>query len=103
MTPRRGKNETETTVPERLNAALAGLYVLTHTAFYVFLPVVLLPHSGWWGLLLTVFVLATPFYRALAHESLHGSLFDDYRKNRILIQLRGPVKSDLLPAPKTGS
>lgn len=83
MTPRRGVNETETTVPERLNAALAGLYVLTHTAFYVVLPVVLLPQSAWWGLLLTGFVLATPFYWALAHESLHGSLFDDYRRNKI--------------------
>lgn len=79
---RRENDEAEATVPERLNAVLVGLYVLLHTVFYAALPVLLLPLSLWWGLLLVGFVLLTPFFWALAHESLHGSLFENYSRNK---------------------
>ncbi len=90
-----GNDEQESTIPERLNTVLVSLYVLLHAVFYIAVPVLLLPHSAWWGLLLAGFVLLTPFCWALAHESLHGSLFNDYNRNKTV----GRVLCILFGAP----
>ncbi len=93
MAPQRDNQDNNVAIPERMNAALFALYVMSHSAFYVVIPLYLIPLSPVWGFMLVVFVVLTPFYWALAHESLHGSLFTDYRKNknagRILCALFG--------------
>jgi fatty acid desaturase len=61
-------------IPVRLNLVLAGGLIALHAVALVALPLVLLPRSPLWGLLLVLPVLATPALWALVHEAIHGSL-----------------------------
>jgi len=92
---RRAKHDSTPAIPERTNALLAALYVLLHILFYGVLPVYLLPGSAFWGFALIAFVMLTPFFWALAHESLHGILFSDYNRNKVC----GRVLCALFGAP----
>lgn len=83
MATRRSIHSDNPAIPEQMNLALVALYILLHVVFYIGLPLYLLPMSPLWGLLLVAYVLLTPFFWALAHESLHSILFADHRRNKV--------------------
>lgn len=68
--------------PVALNGLLATTYVVVHFFVLFAVPLLLLPRDAAWGGVLVVFVLLTPFFWALAHETLHGNFHSDPCLNR---------------------
>ncbi|MCZ6496458.1 MAG: hypothetical protein O6924_09805, partial [Alphaproteobacteria bacterium] len=68
--------------PVKLNGLLATSYVVVHFFVLFAVPLLLLPRDAAWGGVLVVFVLLTPFFWALAHETLHGNFHSDPSLNR---------------------
>jgi len=64
--------------PVKLNGLLATTYVVVHFFVLFAVPLLLLPRDAAWGGVLVVFVLLTPFFWALAHETLHGNFHAGY-------------------------
>ena len=71
-------------LPEKTNLALAAGFAAVHLFEYFVLPLVLLPRSPWWGLLIVPVALLTPPMWALMHEAVHGIL------------LHGPARNDVV-------
>ena len=61
-------------IPARLNRTFVALILGAHVAAFLLLPLVLLPSSMYWALLLAVFVALTVPHWALVHEAIHGHL-----------------------------
>jgi fatty acid desaturase len=71
-------------IPRSTNLALAAVFFLTSLFQYFILPLVLLPRSPCWGLLLIVFAGLTPLFWALLHEAVHGVLCAKSRLNDLM-------------------
>jgi len=70
-------------IPAGLNLSLAGLHVLANLYQFFFLPLFLLPSSGWWALtLLPLAALNNPFW-SLLHEAIHDMFHPSRGVNRL--------------------
>lgn len=79
----------EDAVPAAANMTLAALVVAAHLLGGVLLPLVLLPASPWWLLLLVPFALSALTHWALIHEAVHGHLHPRRAVNEGLGRLLG--------------
>lgn len=82
-------------LPVVINLALAALFLSMLLFLYFLLPLWLLPHSLWWGLLALPLALTTTSYWALAHEAMHGTFHPARRVNEVT----GRVMAILYGAP----
>jgi fatty acid desaturase len=71
----------ENPLPEKTNLALAAGFATVQLFQYFGLPLLLLPRSPWWGLLLVPIGLLTPPMWALMHEAVHGILLRGGARN----------------------
>ena len=74
----------EKELPEKTNLALAAGFAAVQLFQYFVLPLVLLPHSPWWGLLIAPAALLTLPMWALMHEAVHGILLHGRARNDIV-------------------
>jgi len=73
-----------TTIPARLNLALAALHVALSGYLFLALPLLLLPRSRWWLATLALAALAVNPLWALTHEAIHGVLHPSPRVNALV-------------------
>jgi fatty acid desaturase len=71
-------------IPAALNALLALALLAVNALQLVILPLVLLPRSRWWALLLVAIVPTGHTLLALTHEAVHGIIHRSPRINRAL-------------------
>jgi fatty acid desaturase len=82
-------------IPARLNLFLAAVHLLANVLQFFILPLLLLPMSLWWALLLLpLAALNNPFW-SLVHEAIHDMFHPSRRLNRVV----GRVLSLFFGAP----
>ena len=67
----------------RLNRGFAATIVVTHVTAFLVVPLLLLPSSQYWSLLLLAFMALTVPHWALIHEAIHGHLDQDTTRNEL--------------------
>lgn len=76
-------------IPTAVNAGLATLVIGANLACGLVLPLVLLPASPYWLLLLVPFTALTVAHWGLIHEAVHGHLHPGRRANEALGRVLG--------------
>jgi fatty acid desaturase len=76
-------------IPTAANTGLLTLVIGANILCGLALPIVLLPQSGYWLLLLIPFTALTVAHWALIHEAVHGHLHPRHRVNEALGRLLG--------------
>lgn len=71
-------------IPTLANAAVATILLGLNALMFVIVPLVLVPSSAWWLLVLLPCALATNSMWFLAHEAFHANLMPGKRLNEIL-------------------
>ncbi len=73
----------------RTNCAYVAAILALNLVLFLLLPLILLPLTGWWALLLAPICLSAPLHWALIHEATHRLLHPNPAVNRYLGRILG--------------